>query len=264
MRITYYYQQKNTPTAQNKLDTHLNTVLASFKPIGLEEMDTVKLMNRTDTKFIFNQKKLVPVLEQLNHSYSCFTIDTQTVSTYNTLYFDTDNFLLYKQHHNGILNRYKLRHRKYIESDLNFLEIKFKSNKERTIKTRIKYNLTNELDLRAMGFIEKTMPYSATSLKPNVWINYKRITLVDIVNGERLTIDKDLEIINQDKVLHLPNIIIAELKRGNKQNSSFINLMKKMHIQPGGISKYCLGLALTETNLKTNNFKEKLLKISRI
>lgn len=246
------------------MDTNLNTVLESFKPISLEEMDAVKLMNRTDTKFIFNQKKLESILEQLNLSYSCFTINNQSVSTYNTLYFDTDNFTLYKQHHNGILNRYKLRHRKYVESDLNFLEIKFKSNKERTIKTRIKYNLTNTFDLKAIGFIEKTMPYSAQILKPNVWINYKRITLVDIVNGERLTIDKELEIINRDKVLHLPNVIIAELKRGSKQNSPFINLMKKMHIQPGGISKYCMGLALTETNLKTNNFKEKLLKISKI
>ncbi len=246
------------------MDAKLNTLLKSFTPIGLCEMDTVKLMTRTDTKFIFNQNRLVQVLEQLNKSYNCFTINNQTLSTYNTLYFDTDNFLLYRQHHNGKLNRYKLRHRNYVESDLSFLEIKFKSNKERTFKSRIKHNLTNGFDKTAINFIEKTMPYSAHCLKPNIWINYKRITLVDMVNGERLTIDKDIEFINQERVLHLPNVVIAELKRGNLQNSPFINLLKKMQIQPVGISKYCMGLALTERNLKSNNFKEKLLKISKI
>jgi hypothetical protein len=40
--------------------------------------------------------------------------------------------------------------------------------------------------------------------------------------------------------------------------------MREMHIQPGGISKYCMALALTQANLKTNNFKAKLLKLDKL
>jgi hypothetical protein len=246
------------------LSVDLNSFLSSFQPISLEEMDSVKLMNRTDTKYIFNKSKLPSILESLKNDYRCFFINGTRLSTYKTLYFDTEDFLLYRHHHNGILNRYKLRHRSYVESNLNFLEIKFKTNKDRTIKTRIKNKLEGNFDAQASQFIEKIMPYKALNLKPNVWINYQRITLVNIVNGERLTIDTGLEIINNDKVLQLDKLVIAELKRGSKQFSPFIKLMRDLHIQPGGISKYCMALALTQSNLKTNNFKEKLLKLRKV
>jgi len=227
-------------------------------------MDSVKLMNRTDTKYIFNKSELPSILQNLKNDYRCFYINGTRLSTYKTLYFDTEDFSLYRQHHNGILNRYKLRHRSYVESNLNFLEIKFKTNKDRTIKTRIKNKLQGNFDDQASQFIEKTMPYKAFNLKPNVWINYQRITLVNITNGERLTIDTGLEIINNEKVLKLDKLVIAELKRGSKQFSPFVKLMRDLHIQPGGISKYCMALALTQSNLKTNNFKEKLLKLRKV
>lgn len=246
------------------MSVDLNSALNSFQSISLEEMDSVKLMNRTDTKYIFNKSRLPSILENLKADYRCFFINGTHISTYKTLYFDTEDFLLYKHHHNGILNRYKLRHRSYVESNLNYLEIKFKTNKERTIKTRIKNTLHGDFDTQASQFIERTMPYKALSLKPNVWINYQRITLVNITNGERLTIDTGLEIINKDKVLKLDKLVIAELKRGSKQFSPFVKLMRDLHIQPGGISKYCMALALTEANLKTNNFKEKLLKLRKV
>lgn len=246
------------------MSTDLNTLLNTFQPISLEEMDSVKLMNRTDTKYIFNKSELPSILQNLKNDYRCFYINGTRLSTYKTLYFDTEDFLLYRQHHNGILNRYKLRHRSYVESNLNFLEIKFKTNKDRTIKTRIKNKLQGNFDDQASQFIEKTMPYKAFNLKPNVWINYQRITLVNITNGERLTIDTGLEIINNEKVLKLDKLVIAELKRGSKQFSPFVKLMRDLHIQPGGISKYCMALALTQSNLKTNNFKEKLLKLRKV
>ena len=41
-------------------------------------------------------------------------------------------------HQNKKLNRYKIRQREYLISDISFFEIKFKSNKGRTIKKRIK------------------------------------------------------------------------------------------------------------------------------
>ena len=106
------------------MSVDLNTVLNSFQTISLEEMDSVKLMNRTDTKYVFNKSKLLLILDSLKHDYRCFYINGARLSTYKTIYFDTDDFLLYRQHHNGILNRYKLRQRSYVESNLNYLEIK--------------------------------------------------------------------------------------------------------------------------------------------
>jgi hypothetical protein len=40
--------------------------------------------------------------------------------------------------------------------------------------------------------------------------------------------------------------------------------MKSRLMRPDGISKYCLGVAMLYPELKSNNFKEKILKIQKI
>src|SRR5438105_3236213 len=101
-------------------------------------MDGVKLMNRTDTKFTFNLDQFEDILSDIIENYYVLEIDGKRISRYKTLYYDTTKLNLYIKHHNGELNRYKIRHRSYVESDIGFLEVKFKNNKGRTIKDRIK------------------------------------------------------------------------------------------------------------------------------
>ena len=47
----------------NKSFAHTN----NFNPISLNEMDGVKLMNRSDTKFTFSFEKLPSLFENLIH-----------------------------------------------------------------------------------------------------------------------------------------------------------------------------------------------------
>ena len=44
----------------------LLNILNGFQPITLEEMDRVKLMNRTDTKFAFTYEQLEHILTGIN------------------------------------------------------------------------------------------------------------------------------------------------------------------------------------------------------
>ena len=44
--------------------TTINNILGTFAPITLEQMSSVKLMNRTDTKFVTNMAKLRLLLHQ--------------------------------------------------------------------------------------------------------------------------------------------------------------------------------------------------------
>ncbi|MBK7667230.1 MAG: VTC domain-containing protein [Sphingobacteriaceae bacterium] len=52
---------------------------------------------------------------------------------------------------------------------------------------------------------------------PNIWINYKRITLVNNANAERVTIDTELEFINKDFKKKMDNLVIAEVKQEKEQ-----------------------------------------------
>jgi len=237
-------------------------ILKSFDAITLKEMDNVKLMNRTDTKFIFSIKQFEKIMTDINQYYRILEIDGKRLCRYETLYYDTGDLKLYKQHQRGKLNRYKIRHRTYVESDLGFLEVKFKNNKGRTIKTRIpQHDVPYSWGEESIQFLKKTLPFNPIELKPVIWINYNRYTLVNKNGGERLTIDLDLQFVKDQKSEQLERLVIAEVKQDKRKSSPFMNVMKKCHIREGSISKYCMGIAFTYDGVKKNNFKSKLITI---
>jgi hypothetical protein len=242
---------------------HPLEALSFFEPITLKEMDSVKLMNRTDTKYIFNIKYFAAIMNEIRDKYRILEVEGKRLSRYETLYYDTQQFELYQQHHKGKLNRYKIRHRTYVESDLGFLEVKFKNNKGRTIKTRINqrevpYTWQNECE----DFLHKSIPYQPSALVPVMWVNYSRNTLVNKNSAERLTIDLNLEFVKNEVTRKFERLVIAEVKQDKKKASPFIEVMKKYHIREGSISKYCMGIAFTCDNVKKNNFKSKLKTIN--
>src|ERR1035437_6971374 len=111
----------------------LSPILCSFDPITLAEMDSVKLLDRMDTKFIFNFNQFPEILKNLGQYYKILDVNGVKQNRYETLYFDTPDYKLYMDHHNGRTNRYKVRYRKYVDSDLVFFEVKYKNCKGRTI-----------------------------------------------------------------------------------------------------------------------------------
>ena len=236
-----------------------------FESITLQEMDSVKLMDRTDTKFVFNIDDLPSVLNEAREHYRILEVEGNRISRYKTLYFDTENFDLYNKHHSGKLNRYKIRHRTYVESNLGFLEVKFKSNKGRTLKTRIKEIGVPEINKgKAFEFLKRILPFSPLDLLPKIWINYSRITLVNKISAERLTLDLNLEFERDEKKQILSKLVIAEVKQDSKVASPFISIMRAKHIRQGSISKYCFGVASSFNEVKKNNFKQKLSNVNKI
>ena len=240
-------------------------ILDTFEPISLEEMKNVKLLNRVDTKYTFHRRRLPEILNSLKDEYRVFEVDHVRASQYETLYFDTVNFDLYKQHHCGRLNRYKIRFRSYKDSNLTFFEIKFKNNKKRTIKERIRRDCIEEVlqgDVR--DFLMKNSPINPDDLMARLWVDYTRITLVNKFSQERLTIDLDLTYRFGNKTVSYPKLVIAELKQDKSSKSCFALLMKHMHIHVGGISKYCFGIYSVHEHVKINNFKQKFRIINKI
>lgn len=228
-------------------------------------MDSVKLMDRTDTKFTFNRTQFDTVLGDILEEYRVLEIDGKRISRYKTLYYDTDKYNLYTRHHNGELNRYKIRHRSYIESNIGFLEVKFKNNKGRTVKNRIKkLEVPTFWEGDTETFLIKMLPFPPADLVPVIWVNYSRLTLVNKTSAERLTIDLDLEFVKDTVSKNLNSLVIAEVKQEKRKASPFLKIMRKYHIREGSISKYCLGIALTCNDVKKNNFKAKIQNLKHI
>lgn len=228
-------------------------------------MDSVKLMDRTDTKFVFNVCHLPGIINEMAPYYSALEVNGIIPGRYETLYFDSDNYDFYRQHHNGKSNRYKIRYRQYVESELNFFEIKFRSNKGRTIKERVRRKrIHEEIEGKAEDLLTNKTSLDSGWLKPQLWVYYKRMTFVNKTASERLTIDFDLSFKDEKKSSDYPGLVIAEVKQEKEKNSPFITIMRKHRISSDTISKYCLGILSLKENIKTNRFKMKLKTINKL
>ena len=243
----------------------INTYLSQFNSISLQDMNSVSLMNRMDVKFLFKKSQLPILLSKLISNYNLLKIENKIIQDYKSLYFDTHNRSFYMAHHNRRVNRNKVRFREYVGSDLVFLEIKLKNNKGKTIKKRMRVdkiykNLLPEHNVFIKNTINKDLRLIAQH-----WINFKRITLVDKLKTERITIDLDLNYSNDSQSGSLDNIIIAEVKKDrSSQSSKFTYIAKKYHITPTRMSKYCISTINLNKDVKFNRFKSKLLLINKL
>ncbi len=246
------------------MEKNLNSILADFSPITLKEMDNVKLMDRTDTKYVFTLQQLPYFLDQLKNDYRVLEIEGNRISRYESLYFDTANFDLYHCHHRRKPNRFKIRFRKYVESNLHFFEVKFKNNKGRTIKDRVKQKqIGDSIKDAAEVLLRDKTPLESVNLEAKIWVNYSRITFVNKVSPERVTIDIDLTFKSKEQCKTIENLVIAEVKQDKALSSPFVKLMKKYHLREGSISKYCYGI-ISLFKIKHNNFKPNLILLKKV
>lgn len=238
--------------------------------IDLAEMSAVKLMNRIDTKYLASIDLLPEMLEKMSADYFVQKIDNSPLASYDTIYFDTERCDMYLRHHDQQLKRQKIRTRTYLNSNISFLEIKNKTNKGRTKKVRIPIQEEDFFNFnkndKAISFLNKKAKYTPQQLEPRVRTSFDRITLVNRKKTERLTIDLNLSFENfvtKEKV-KLPKLLVIELKQDGMQESEMKNMLREIRIQPVRVSKYCVGTALTNTEIKSNRFKGKIRVIERV
>ena len=245
---------------------NMTDLLSTFAPITLDEMSGVKLMNRTDTKFVTNREKLRQLLLLAQHDYYVQEIDGERNLEYDTTYFDTRAFDMYNQHQWGHVNRQKMRFRTYCISGLQFMEVKTKNNHGRTKKKRIEVSDTNLSDQEKRLFLDKHLRYGIDTLQPALSNHFSRVTLVNKGKTERLTIDSSLCFHNllNGQELDMGPLVIIELKRDGLVSSPVLEMLRQLRIHPHGFSKYCMGSALTNPQLPLNRFKCKLMEINKI
>ena len=216
----------------------MNELLNAYAPITLEEMKSVKLMNRTDTKFVTNIDKLHQLLKMAQQDYYVQEIDGERNLDYDTTYFDTTAFDMYTQHQYGHTNRQKIRFRTYCISDLRFMEVKTKNNHGRTKKKRIEVTNMDLKDEEKRIFLQKHLRYEVDSLRPALNNHFSRITLVNKGMTERLTIDTALKFHNllNDEDMDMGPLVVIELKRDGLVYSPILNMLRQLRIQPHGFS----------------------------
>ena len=243
-------------------------------------MSGIRLMNRTDTKFVTNIATLRKLLKLAVWQYRAQEIEGKRQARYYTMYFDTPDMQMYTCHHSGHANRQKLRIRSYVDSGLNFLEVKTKNNHKRTRKKRttmfdfdplaparnIAFDIHDDNFKEYDSFLRENLWYKPEIMEEAIENRFNRITLVNNNKTERLTIDTDLcfHNIHTGNDCSLPELAIIELKRDGLVPSPILSLLNELRIKPLGFSKYCIGTALTNPDIRQNRFKQRLHALGKL
>lgn len=273
--VRYLTQTQNkteTLALSNITNLHLGEIAAvaaaadRFRPISLDEMDSVKLMNRIDRKYVIRIEDLPEILASLSNDYRILTVEGARLNAYRTVYFDTEDFELYGQHVTKRKNRIKVRQREYVESNHKFLEVKRKTNGGRTVKTREEIETFTEMRLSAdRRWFYMQLDGSWKRLEAKLWNNFTRITLVSLKDQERVTIDLSVTVSTPAGSVRFDEIAVVEVKTGDSgQNSLFAKKMKAYHYRTQSFSKYAVGVATLVNGVKKNAMKPIMLQLKKL
>lgn len=234
--------------------------------ITLALIDGVSLLNRVDTKYVLHERQLRTALESIGGHYHVLDIGGFRIGQYATTYFDTPDFAMFHSHHNGQRMRYKVRCRSYVDSCLYFFEVKTKTNRNRTVKnrTQIPAPLLSTAEVNP-AWLPEHFPYDVRTLAPVMWNRFRRLTLVSLDAGERVTIDIDIQFGFGGRTFTREGLVVAEVKQRRFSSASpFGHELHLHHIQPQSFSKFCMGTAHLYPTLKQNRFKPLFLHLDQI
>lgn len=244
----------------------LTSLVEGFKIMRLEDMKQIAFNERIDIKYFFSVKLLPQLISGIQNDYKILKVEDTIIQPYKTVYYDTPGLKLYLDHHNGKMNRYKIRKRLYIANNISFSEIKFKSNKGITFKKRISSDQNLEdLNQDDRSFFNKNSNVPANELFPQATNYFYRITLISNSEKERITMDFNLRLERHGREANLGKLVIAEVKKQrNEPTSPIENRLQALGVRSSSFSKYSTAIAMIESHIKNNNFKVKIREYNKV
>lgn len=254
------------------MSTQYNDILSGMPSITLDQMESVRLLNRIESKYLTEEGTLRQLLDRAAAmGYMVFENGGSRVLEYRSMYYDTPGLQMYLDHHDRRLVRQKLRTRCYVASGVTFLELKSKNNHGRTKKKR--FEISREMycqqsldDAVELQWLSDKFTYPTGCLTPSLETRFSRITLVNPEFTERTTIDMDLSLSNvrNGVAASLSPLAVIEVKQDGNAPSRIREILLDLRVKPIRISKYCIGIALTAGEVKRGRFKPKTMIINKM
>lgn len=234
-----------------------------LSPITLAALnDAADLQTRVDRKYILEASDLVALIGDLAGRLAALDIEGRRSFGYESVYFDTESLECYHSAAHKRRRRFKVRTRTYLDSRTTMLEIKTRGPRNVTVKRRQahRYDDRTALDGAAASFIDTidSRQGLAATLLPVLTTTYDRMTLVDLDDVARLTIDADLRCIDRSgRSVTLDDRFIIETKSSGSPSAADRWLWAH-GLRPEKISKFGTGLAALNPSLPSNKWHRTL------
>jgi hypothetical protein len=231
--------------------------LASLSLPELEQR--AGLLHRQDDKYLFTEQAAADLLDALSQRYQVLEIDGARSFAYDSIYLDTPDLRVYRDHAQGRRLRWKARTRRYGDGPSCFREIKLKGSAGSTVKLR------EACPVREHGwagpafhrFLDRSLRehygFGLTGhLTASLSVRYERTTLVSVDGVERLTLDRELTFVDaagRSTGRLRPGLVLAEVKRPGGRGAAD-RVLASRGVRPASLSKYGIGVALSRPDLR--------------
>lgn len=219
------------------------------------------LQTRTDRKYSLTASQAFEVLAAVPGLVTV-TVNDQVQSNYESVYFDTPSLRSYTDAAHGRRRRFKVRTRTYVDTATTLVEIKVKSGRGETIKSRIESTCAarDSFNEQERAFVANTLEASGVqeareiveNLKPSLATRYKRATLL-APDGSRTTVDTDLQCERAGQTAVFPALVLIETKSDGTPNP-IDRALWRAGLRPQSISKFATGIALLQPDLHHNKW----------
>ncbi|MEY3618073.1 MAG: hypothetical protein RL726_771 [Actinomycetota bacterium] len=220
--------------------------------VSLEEISLdAPLMRRYDHKYVTAVSSAAEFIDALDDQWCALRFGVERSPRYHTVYFDDVLRRTYRDHVQGRRPRFKVRSRTY-EDGSSFLEVKLKSGRGQTDKSRIPRlaEATPVLTDAEHAWLGSLLPgFDTRTLRRSMSVDCRRITLHSPTHKERVTIDHSLAVaLNGDWTPLLAGGVVIETK-SETYRSHASHLLTGLDIRPVSFSKYCAGLSVVDASV---------------
>jgi hypothetical protein len=239
--------------------------VGALPPVDLPTLEAgAALLTRVDRKYVVPLATFERLVRALGDEWSALEIDGRRLFGYASVYFDSPDLLTYRAHLQGRRRRYKVRVRRYVDSDDCMLEVKHKGLRGRTVKQRQPHAAGSQTDLGDHGrsFVLDCLrshgePPVAT-FAPVVATSNRRATLTSLSDTARLTVDTDLTCgwNGRTTALRDGHVVLESKVEGHA--STVDRVLRALGERPVAISKYCVGVASLDLGVPTNPWRRTL------
>lgn len=208
------------------------------------------LQHRFDSKYVLLDDTASALLELLDRDWHVLEVDRRRATSYQSAYFDDEQFGLFHDHIKGRRLRYKVRTRRYGDGPAEVLEVKLKSGRGATDKRRLERRGPggHELSSAEREWISATVDAvygkrPTAPLRYALGLEYTRRTLFNTLTGERLTIDTGLLAdTTEGSAAPVGDAVVVEVKSTDWYGPT-VRQLQQHSIRPLTFSKYCAALA---------------------
>lgn len=205
-----------------------------------------EMQRRAESKFVMPVADALALLPALQRDYAVLPAGDAVLAAYRTLYFDTADLAFFHAHRRGRRVRHKVRIRHYPDRAVSFLEVKTRLGENLTAKARRpRAHGDSTLHPDDVAFV-RANGATSENLFPQVWTDFRRVTLLGTELDERVTVDFDLRLTGSRRACSLADLAVVEVKQPRPDRGSVaMEALRRAGWKEGWASKYCLGIAMT-------------------